>query len=497
MRGPVLVRAGYALAACALMAFAAHGAEDPAARGTKLLERRHYGEAAAVLRSRLVSPSAGSQGQAVLALGVAYLKNAQLHRALRHASAAMGIDYLSKLTSERGRGGSSLAVRYLGEALLAADRPREARPHIEKFLAGSRKGTAEAEIASIDLALCLSRTGEGTRAKSLLSGVNASDPAVGSELAAAYARTGRVDRATVEMAEGALAAARAKGRRPGARILKNVAYVYARAGRPDRAVELIESADLSAFSAEEVKRKNTILRLYDPFLLEDLAAIYFEAGISWLGKAAADPRVRDAAVYYLGEAYALPGAVAPSTQGAEALAAAARLPSPYGERAVARQASGRYAAGRKAEATRDWEAISRKTDPDTMAEVLLACDRAGAPCADIAARAAAVAEKGEGKRMRALQFALGRHFLDRKDYGKAVTYLEAGRDKGYKNKIESNDPELLAALAEAYYRIRKFSEAQEIFFELGKSFPAVRQIQEALQGIYVREQKSPGDVRIS
>lgn len=493
------MRAGTLLAACALMAFAAHGAEDPAARGTKLLEKRHYGEAAALLRSRLASPAAGSQGPTVLALGVAYLKNAQLHRALRHASATVGIDYLAKLTAERGRGGSSLTVRYLGEALLAADRPREARAQIERFLAGARKGTADAAIASIDLALCLSRSGEGTRAKALLAGVNASDPAVRSELAAANARIGPVDKATVEMAEGALAAAQARGRRPTARTLKNVAYVYARAGRPDRAVELIEAADLSAFSSEEVKRKNTVLRLYDPFLLEDLAAIYLEAGISWLGKAAADPRVRDAAVYYLGEAYALPGAVAPSAKGAEALAAAARLPSPYGERAVARQASGRYAAGRKAEATRDWEALSRKPkpDPDTLAEILLACDRAGAPCADIAARAAAVAERGEGKRMRPLQFALGRHFLDRKEYGKAVAYLEAGRDKGYKNRIESNDPELLAALAEAYYRVRKFSEAQEIFFELGKSFPAVRQIQEALQGIYVREQKSPGDVRIS
>jgi uncharacterized protein HemY len=150
------------------------------------------------------------------------------------------------------------------------------------------------------------------------------------------------------------------------------------------------------------------------------------------------------------------------------------------------------------EVAREWERLSRKTqaDPDLMAEILFACDRAGAGCQDIADRAAAVAEAGEGKRLRGLRLALGRHFLGRKEYAKAVATLEAGRDKGFKNKIESNDPELLAALAEVYYRVKKFSEAQEIYFEMGKSFPAVRQIQEALQGIYAREQKSPGDVRI-
>jgi len=31
---------------------------------------------------------------------------------------------------------------------------------------------------------------------------------------------------------------------------------------------------------------------------------------------------------------------------------------------------------------------------------------------------------------------------------------------------------------------------------MGKQFPQVRQIQDALQGIYSREQKSAGDVRI-
>jgi hypothetical protein len=51
-------------------------------------------------------------------------------------------------------------------------------------------------------------------------------------------------------------------------------------------------------------------------------------------------------------------------------------------------------------------------------------------------------------------------------------------------------------LAEAYYRNKKFSENLEIYFEIGKQYPVVRQIQEAMQGIYSMEQQSAGEVKI-
>jgi hypothetical protein len=55
---------------------------------------------------------------------------------------------------------------------------------------------------------------------------------------------------------------------------------------------------------------------------------------------------------------------------------------------------------------------------------------------------------------------------------------------------------MLVNLAEAYYRTKKFSESLEIYFEMSKRFPVVRQIQEALQGVYSIEHKSAGDVKI-
>jgi tetratricopeptide (TPR) repeat protein len=107
-----------------------------------------------------------------------------------------------------------------------------------------------------------------------------------------------------------------------------------------------------------------------------------------------------------------------------------------------------------------------------------------------------MAQKGEGRRFYSVNFALGQYYLEKKDYLRATTYMEAGRDKSNKNRIEFNDPLMLVNLAKAYYLTKKFSESLEIYFEMSKQFPAVRQIQVAMQGVYSMEQKSAGDVKI-
>ena len=86
--------------------------------------------------------------------------------------------------------------------------------------------------------------------------------------------------------------------------------------------------------------------------------------------------------------------------------------------------------------------------------------------------------------------------MGKKDYTKSIAYMEVGRNKSNKNRIEYNDPLMLINLAEAYYQTMRFSEALEIYFAMSKQFPAVRQIQVAMQGVYSMEQKSAGDARI-
>jgi len=81
------------------------------------------------------------------------------------------------------------------------------------------------------------------------------------------------------------------------------------------------------------------------------------------------------------------------------------------------------------------------------------------------------------------------YYLRKKDYARAISYMEAGRDKSNKNKIEANDPEMLAGLAEATIDQEILRRPRDLF-EMSKEFPVVRQIQEAMQGVYSMEQRS-------
>jgi tetratricopeptide (TPR) repeat protein len=146
-----------------------------------------------------------------------------------------------------------------------------------------------------------------------------------------------------------------------------------------------------------------------------------------------------------------------------------------------------------------WDELMRKQpeDPDLIAEILFACSRMKTECPGVLQKAAAMVEARDSKRLSLLNIAIGKYYLGKLDHVRAVSYLEAGRDKSNKNKIESNDPVLLVSLADAYYRTKKFSEALEIYFEMSKEFPEIRQIQEAVQGVYAMEHKSAGDVKIN
>jgi tetratricopeptide (TPR) repeat protein len=267
----------------------------------------------------------------------------------------------------------------------------------------------------------------------------------------------------------------------------------------DKGTDLLRRADLKAYSFRETLGKSKVLTFYDIRLQANLAAFYLEAGLAALKEAAADPQLRGIASYYLGEAHAMAGNSGEAATAMAAFLASSQTPAPYRNRAFVRQAEIQYRLGRRTEAMGRWEELARThaKDPDLLADIVSACGRLRIDCPRPAEAAAAAAEAGEGKRFAALNIGLGAYHRGRKDTARALAFLEAGRDKGNKNKIEFNDPLMLTALADSYYRTKKFSESLEILFEMSKQFPQVRQIQESLQGIYSMEHKSAGDVKIN
>jgi tetratricopeptide (TPR) repeat protein len=473
-------------------ASSAHAA-DAVARAMRLYERGHYDEAASVLRA----PGLSKQGAANLALGMVYLKNAVLHRELYAASLSVSREYLEKLSAIRGRDRSRFAHLYFGDALMEEGKPDSAAASYKKFSREKGISNRYREIANVGRGLCYQMKHEGGKAASLWSRVDASDPEVKAELAAAYSKAGLTDKAPVLMADACLAKA---GKSLSARMVKNLLSVYAKAGLTEKGLAVLGRADLKANSYRESLGASKVIRFYDPSFLNDMATLYGQAAVSSLEKAAGDPKVSAAAEFYLCRALTLFGPVDRSLEASASFLAAPRMPEQYKDLVLVWRGANVYRkSGHITGAIGIWDELLRKRpgDRDLLAEIITACGVLKIGCPLPVEKGAAMAESGDRKKNTVLNIALGSYYLGNRDDARAVAYLEAGRDKSNKNKIEANDAEMLVRLAEAYFRTKKYPEALEIYFGMSGQFPEVRQIQEAMQGVYAMEHRSAGDVKIN
>jgi len=482
------------LALSLALAAPTRAADDPVGAAMKLLEKRRYEQAARALEDALASLDAERRAQAQLVLGTIYLRSADLHEALARTAAAAELDYLDKLLKTGVEGRSRYARLYLAEALLARGNPREAARHFEQVRADAGIEGRYRAIAGIGLGSALWAQRDAERARGLWK-------SAGGAAEIALARAAAEGRAKLADAKSLRRVADDSARESSPRARRYLIEIYLAAGSPDQALAVARAADWGAASyVEKFKAsKGTAksISFYDLALLTDLAQLYRELARLRLEQAAGDARMKPSAEYYLAEALNDLGANDEAAAAVQSFLARPQAPAQFRERARARAALIAYRQGRGAEAEKAWTAIAEgSSDSDVLADVVLGCTEAQAQCAKALARVGQVAEAGDGRRYQRLNYALGSYHLRKKDYLRAIAYMETGRDKSNKNKIEANDPEMLASLAEAYYRTKKFSEGLEIFFEMSQEFPAVRQIQEAVQGVYSMEQRSAGDVRI-
>ncbi len=480
-----------------LPALPARAAVDPVQKAMKAYERHRYEDAGSTLRAALPSLGQARQNTAYLTLGMIYLKNAELHADLADLSARVNADYLKRLARERGRSRSRYCTLYLGLALLDGGDPRSAETQLARFRS-TRAAAKYKDIANIALGTAAFRRGSRAKAENIWRGVASADPDVRTALAAAFSTAGLTAKHPEALCDGALAEARKHGRPVSLIAEANCLGVYGRAGATDKGFDLLGKADLKSYFYRESIGKSKVISFYDVSLLSNLSAFYLRAAVEALERASADPQLMGIAAYYLGEAQERAGEYDRSVRATALFLASPQLPPQYRNRALVRQGAIRHRQGKQSEALGLWDDLMRKQpgDPELLADILTACSRLRIACPRAVQVATAAAERGEGRRFAIVNVGLGDYYLSRKDYARAVTFLEAGRDKGNKNKIESNDPDTLISLSEAYYRTKKYSEALEIYFEMSKEFPEVRQLQEALQGIYSMEHRSAGDVKI-
>jgi tetratricopeptide (TPR) repeat protein len=485
------------LLAGAAQAFAA---DDVVTRAMKLYEKRHYDEAARMLRAESASTEQAKKASANLALGMIYFKNAVLHRELYQAALVTSHDYLKKLSAAQGKDRSRFVDLYLGEALAESGKSGAAAVYLKKFSQGNGVEPRYRAIARVCLGLGHYQNNEASKGTELWGGIDTFDLEVKAELAGAYSKAGLKDKDPSVIAESILSEMKRSGKPLSMRMVKNFVEIYAGgSGLTEKGLDLLNRSDLKAFSYREILGKSKVIHFYDLSLLNDMATLYGRASVASLEKAAADPKVKDAAEFYLSQASTLFGSIEQSSKVIASFIDTSQMPQQYKDRIRVWQGANLYARNRRTEAMGVWDELVRKQpeDRDLIAEVLLACGRMKMECPKVLQKATALVEAGESKKLSLLNIAIGKYHLSGLDDAKAVSYLEAGRDKSNKNKIESNDPAMLVSLADAYYRTKKFSEVLEIYFEMSKQFPEVRQIQEAMQGVYAMEHKSAGDVKIN
>jgi len=492
-------KAGLICMLMVLLAVSTHAAKDPLKLGLQLYKKHCYEDAINLIYSYLPSADSGLQGKTYLSLGMICLANAGLYQDLYRAAIAINLDYFTRLLSVKGPSKSRLVNLYLGLTLLEAGELSEAAAFFQKFLADESVKPQDKDLAKIGLATVFFLQDKPHKAHDLWSTVKQSRPELATALAAAYSRFGLTDKEPLATCKNALDRLQRAGHTPSIQLITHLIRVYTREGLVDEGFELIKQADLKAFFNEEIPTQNKVIRFYDASLLGNLSMFYAKAALKFLEKAHAsnDKNINGLAQYYLGQGYGLFGHPDQSMRMMNAFLSSNNHPPRLKNKAKVRQAFNHYLVGDEAAAKDHLSVLLQaEPEPNLIAEMLLSCIRYKFDAPQVVIHASAMTQRGQGKSFSRINFALGKYYLWKKNYPKAVFYMEAARDKSNKNRVEFNDPLMLVNLAEANYRSKHFSESLEIFFEMSKQFPAVRQIQVALQGVYSMEQKSAGDVKI-
>lgn len=473
-------------------------ADDVTARALKLYEQHHYEDAAHLLQPELAKMDGSRLAESNLALGMIHLKNAKLYRALQQSAVVIELDYLTQLSQQKTGNASRYVDYYLGQALLEAGKQDKGLYYLRRFASKVGARSSERSFADIEMGIAYSRQKQPQKAEQKWSGLDMSLPEIKAAMAGAYAVVGAHKSRPVLMADAAVSDAKKSHYIPSARMNRNLLRAYSSSGAADKALDLLNRNEFKDSSYVEALGTTKFINFYDLSVLGDIYSTNLQVAIAYLEQAKRDAKLNTMATYYLADAYLQQGDAAASLRSAASYLSQPQIPPQYRDLARINQAAAQSMAGQQSKGGTIWLSLAETSahDPVLLAAVLQACVAAGASCEKFEKMALSAIEKGEGKKFFILNTALGKYYLLQKNYPMALLYMEAGRDKAYKNKIEVNDPEMLVRLAEAYYRNKNFSENLEIYFELGKQYPAVRQIQEAMQGIYSMEHRSAGEVKI-
>lgn len=452
-----------------------------------LLKQRDYNAALQLLSESFESLDENGKVQARLIMGIASYNNALLYDRLQDEAIKSQLSYYGKLAKRNRKERSIYSFLYLGQVYLAKDYYGKAMRNLTRFLRKKNTSEKQKQLAMIDKAVVLNQFKRKKEALRLLKGVKSKDAEIVSHTIVARIKMGYKIKGLqqkLKMLE--------KSPNLSARTVSNILFLYNHLNMSASSLAIKEVLDQPVYVETKAGK---VLNFYDPTIMANLSKYYLLEAIRNLTEANKQPKNAPIASYYLAKSYLQARNYKDLGKMAQEVKQS-HVPTNFKLTANILEEVAN-SKGKKSANTPISGLVKKHAENNKVLEnALLACIHVGASCTPVLHKAMEHVKQGSGLKYSELNFALGQYFIARKKFDVALEYLEAARDKSKKNRIDANDPLLLVNLAQAYRQTRVFSENLEIYFEMSKYYPVVRQIQDAVQGIYSMEQRSAGDVKI-
>jgi tetratricopeptide (TPR) repeat protein len=470
----------------------------------KLNHINHFDEALGVIERALLEERIKPDITSAYTLGRILYRKGEFYREVGALSVLTDLGNFQQI-HEREKSPPDEVKLFLGIGYFFKGRYLDAAGILSQ-VAGSGKMNREiAGLANTYLGASYYREGEKAKAQEVWKGVKKENPLAYSTLGCLYASLGINPSAGEEMAREALE--RAGGAGGAGRILNtlrvNHAYTLLSVGRFGDAYALAKGVNLDTSVYVYRQDENKEIRFYDPQLLLNYSSILFGEAIKNLEPivTASSGELAGFAAYYVAQMYLYLGNLEKSmkyAQKAKKLSVGSSLTM---VRASACEAALEILSGRDKKGLKllEGEADRIHGKPSMLLELVQVVISSGVEYGrvkDLVSRIESYVGDIRWETTRrdiALQGELA-FYARRSD--EALYHLEMARDKGNKNKIETNDPNFLLTLSYVYFTKELFPESLEILFSLGKKFTGLRQLQDAVQSVYSYKQKGSGEALI-
>ncbi len=478
-----------------------HAAEESLKKAMEKYETHRYSEGIALLRKEIDGRQKDELVLPYFILGRFYLKEAELYRTMYETSLMTTNDYLIKLNSVRTGKKSKYLPYFMGLLYLETGQAKKAAATLQQFVNSNSVDTVLKEKARLKLGAAYYISGDRKKAEDIWAQVASAGEDVIAEKGYVYARLNIKLKDAVEMAQISINLSQKNGSKNHFKKYREIVFIYYKNDMSDAALGLMDKISLNEPEVLDNVEKNKAVRFYDPALLNDMSRIYYYAAGKYFNKVMSlrgREKYEDLIRFYLSEVNYRLNRYDDAINEINGFLKYSKLDVKYNKKINILLGACYYKKGDKKQAVEIWDDLLNKNleDDSAISALMDAYAELNVDATAVLKRIEIQTASKDEKKLKPFYNSLGMLYYSRKDYEKSVQALELVRDKANKNKIEANDPVFLIRLANSYYRIKKYSEALEIFFELGKAYPVVRQIQDTIQGVYSADEKGSGDVRI-